>query len=430
MGTDGFDLIVTGAGMAGLTAAASVARRGGRVAVLEKAADFGGSARLSGGMVWTAADPALLRAECPLADERLIVALRDDLPRLLDCIAATGAAIEGEAAVLGYGRGRRVDLESYLSSCVDTVIRTGGLVLSRSQMYELIDDGGAIRGARSLVGGDFAEHRAPWTMLATGGFQANRELLRRHVHTNADHLVLRSNRASTGDGLMAGLAAGATLSPGMAGFYGHLVAWPARTWEPGVFALLSQYHSADAALVDINGQLIPQRGSDHVNTQQVLMAPDARAVLVMDSALKAAQSPPTSEKALIDRFEIGRENGANAASADTLANLGRAIDGFGFAGGRLAAAIETHNADRVNGWPIAAPPFYALEVRPAITFTHGGLRIDPSARVLDGGGSPIPGLLAAGADAGGVFDVGYGGGLAAAGVFGLRAADQVTLAVA
>ena len=60
---------------------------------------------------------------------------------------------------------------------------------------------------------------------------------------------------------MAGLAAGATLSPGMAGFYGHLVAWPARTWEPGVFALLSQYHSADAALVDINGQLIPQRGA-------------------------------------------------------------------------------------------------------------------------------------------------------------------------
>lgn len=414
--------------MAGLTAAASVARRGGRVAVLEKAAEFGGSARLSGGMVWTASDPSLLRSECPLADERLIVALRDDLPRLLDCIAETGANIESEAAVLGYGRGRRVDLESYLSACVDTVSRAGGLVLSRAQMYELIGEGGAVRGARSLFGGDYAEHRARWTMLATGGFQANRELLRRHVHANADHLVLRSNRASTGDGLVAGRAAGAALSPGMAGFYGHLVAWPARTWESGVFALLSQYHSAEAALVDVHGRLIPQRGSDHVNTQQVLAAPDARAVLVMDSVLKAAQSPPTSEKALIDRFEIGRKNGANAASAETLADLGRAIDAWGFAGSRLSAAIETHNADRANGRPVAAPPFYALEVRPAITFTHGGLRIDPSARVLDGSGSPIPGLLAAGADAGGVFDIGYGGGLAAAGVFGLRAADLVTMA--
>jgi hypothetical protein len=42
--------------------------------------------------------------------------------------------------------------------------------------------------------------------------------------------------------------------------------------------------------------------------------------------------------------------------------------------------------------------------------------------VLDEGGSPIPGLLAAGADAGGLYVRAYAGGLAAALVFGLRAA--------
>ena len=70
-------------------------------------------------------------------------------------------------------------------------------------------------------------------------------------------------------------------------------------------------------------------------------------------------------------------------------------------------------------------PFYALEVRAAITFTHGGLRVDADTHVLGLDGDPIPGLLAAGADAGGVHDGGYGGGLATAGVFGLRAADTV-----
>ena len=67
------------------------------------------------------------------------------------------------------------------------------------------------------------------------------------------------------------------------------------------------------------------------------------------------------------------------------------------------------------------PPFMAVEVQPAITFTHGGVRIDPSAQVLDSVSEPIPGLLAAGADGGGVFNRGYLGGLALATVFGLQA---------
>ena len=68
------------------------------------------------------------------------------------------------------------------------------------------------------------------------------------------------------------------------------------------------------------------------------------------------------------------------------------------------------------------PPYYIIEVIPAITFTFSGLRIDPQARVLDEAGEVIPGLLAAGADAGGVFNRAYAGGLACALVFGLQAA--------
>jgi len=68
------------------------------------------------------------------------------------------------------------------------------------------------------------------------------------------------------------------------------------------------------------------------------------------------------------------------------------------------------------------PPFYALIVHPAITFTFGGLTIDPGARVLRGDGTPVPGLFAAGSDAGGAFGHGYAGGLALAATFGITAA--------
>ena len=67
-----------------------------------------------------------------------------------------------------------------------------------------------------------------------------------------------------------------------------------------------------------------------------------------------------------------------------------------------------------------------IETVPAISFTFGGLAIDNRARVLDDAGAPIPGLLAAGADAGGVFNKAYAGGLAAALVFALRAARTAT----
>src|SRR5205814_2855552 len=78
--------------------------------------------------------------------------------------------------------------------------------------------------------------------------------------------------------------------------------------------------------------------------------------------------------------------------------------------------------------PIDRPPFYVIEAVPGITFTFGGLVIDDDAHVLDGGGRPIPGLLAAGADAGGVYTRAYAGGLAAALVFGLRAARTALVA--
>ena len=72
---------------------------------------------------------------------------------------------------------------------------------------------------------------------------------------------------------------------------------------------------------------------------------------------------------------------------------------------------------------LAEPPFLAVRVYAGVTHTIGGIRIDDRARVLDGDGAPIPGLYAAGADAGGIFTGGYGSGLAAALVFGRIAAE-------
>ena len=76
--------------------------------------------------------------------------------------------------------------------------------------------------------------------------------------------------------------------------------------------------------------------------------------------------------------------------------------------------------------PIDTPPFAGFAVTCGITFTFGGLRIDPSARVLDAEDRPMPGLYAAGELVGGLFYFNYAGGsgLMAGAVFGKIAGES------
>ena len=71
-------------------------------------------------------------------------------------------------------------------------------------------------------------------------------------------------------------------------------------------------------------------------------------------------------------------------------------------------------------WPLNRAPFYAIEVIPARHYTPGGLKIDEEARVLNKKDRPIPGLYAAGEVTGGVHGVKHltGNALTDAVVFG------------
>jgi predicted oxidoreductase len=106
---------------------------------------------------------------------------------------------------------------------------------------------------------------------------------------------------------------------------------------------------------------------------------------------------------------------------------------WGYDGARIGSAIDEINRSgrapvpdrRFDPAPLTEPPFYVVETRPAVTFPFTGLRIDVQARVLSADGRPVPGLYAAGADAGGLYRGAYAGGVAPAVVFGLAAADAV-----
>ena len=83
--------------------------------------------------------------------------------------------------------------------------------------------------------------------------------------------------------------------------------------------------------------------------------------------------------------------------------------------GRGSSAQDRHLGDPQNLpnpclAPLAAPPFYAVQLHPGALGTAGGLRADLDGRVLDWNGIPLPGLYAAGNCSATVFKDAYPGG--------------------
>ncbi len=86
-------MVVAGAGMAGLVAAAEARRLGAEPLLVERLDRPGGSMRLSSGVIWRHTDFARFRRECPGGDETLQRLVFDRLDEDLRWLEALGAPV-------------------------------------------------------------------------------------------------------------------------------------------------------------------------------------------------------------------------------------------------------------------------------------------------------------------------------------------------
>lgn len=430
------DLLIVGGGMAGMSAAGWAAERGARVIVVEKAAALGGSAVLSGGVLWTAASAAKM-ALYAAGDPALGKIVFDTYPEAIAWLRRRGVDMSPRMDVL-HGQGYQIDIHGHIRGCADLVEQHGGFVILETDTLELVrDDDGAVTGAHTRhADGDVMVHAAA-TILATGGFQASPELRARYIHPHARNMLLRSNPVSDGAGLRLGESAGGEVAGTNDRFYGHLVSEPMRWDDERLYVALSQYHSEHALLLNEAGlRFCDETFGDHTNTYETLVQPNARAICFWDARVHEnyATVPVVSVGEPLDKMQTAIANGGKGIVAPDLDAIAAFAAEQGFDGVQARATIEAFNHDARHGWekmdpprtedfrPIDKAPFYALVVHPAITFTFGGLTIDAGAHVLRADGSRVPGLFAAGSDAGGAFGRGYAGGLAMAMTFGITAA--------
>ena len=430
------DLLVIGGGMAGLTAGAWAARNGARVVVAERAPTLGGSATFAG-FVWTTPTFEALRAVNPGGDPELGRVLVDGFVDGVDWVRSVGADCGPAVTVLRYGRGHQVDTNGYIRACEQILRAAGAEVLTGARILSLITGDDAVRGAECvLADGTVRRIEARWTLLATGGFQADQELRAEHIHPQARGIALRSNPYSAGGGLRLGLSAGGMFGQAEAGFYGHLVPAGVPLADPALFTELALYYSEHGLLFNVNGErFTDETAADHLTTMALTGQPEARGLLVGDAVTYREWITGSYVEGIpaANTFEACRRRGARCAVADDVDEFELIPEDWGYPGPKIRDAIEAFNAAARDGSgvspsrefdprPLDQPPYYVIEAAPAITFSLGGLLIDREARVRGRLGGTVPGLLAAGSDVGGLYHGAYAGGLAAALIFGLTAA--------
>src|SRR4029079_13111313 len=212
-------------------------------------------------------------------------------------------------------------------------------------------------------------------VLATGGFQGDAGLVREHVTPEAQHLVLRANPWSSGDGLRLAREAGAAESAGLDQFYARNLAAAPQS-APEDFVPLAQVYAKHARVENLDGERYEAHTWSEIDVVQwTARQPGARArYVVRDEALG----------------ESVRER-----------TVGEVIEAAQAAG----APVEHRDGQTV------------VEVVAGITTTLGGIAVDSRGRAADG-------LWVAGADAGGISTGGWSSALASALVFGKIAAED------
>ena len=434
------DVVVAGSGIGGITAALSAQEKGANVIVLEKADQTGGSAAVSGGTVWCARDlDTWLRVQPggdPALGEALIINYREGIDWLKD----QGVELEDKTEMTPYKFPAILyqflpDSRTAMDYLAGIFMERGGTILTKTSLRKLIQDKeGEVCGAIALGAKGFVEIAAAAVVLATGGFQASPELRGRYLGRWADRVIVRGNPHSSGDGFLAALEVGAGSAGPFSRFYGHLVPAAPAVVDLSNFVSVKPDFAEYTILVNLNGERFEDEFlGDEVVVHALVHQPQATAILIFDEEIRLKRAaPPPSSAPSADRINCIRDAGGEILEAETLEALANLIAGkWKVNRGRFLETISSYNeACRSGGssslFPtksggletITTPPFYAIRFLPGATFTYGGARVNERAEVLDSSDGLIKGLYAAGADAGGVYTLGYTGGLSLGLAFG------------
>ena len=435
------DLVVVGAGTAGLPAAIEAAGQGLRVAVIEKADRIGGTLWRSWGQL-SAGGTSLQRAKGILdtpdlhfddvmriskntADPMLVRLAVDHAPASVEWLMASGFDMDPDApAVLHFhepylvartywGRKAGLSVLDVLAPAFEKAC-AGSVTLELNTELVSLRTEGVDRVAGVTVrrpDGTLHDIDARVVILTSGGYAGNPDLFPQL--TAGSPLAGPASPGADGSGIVAAVGVGGrvrgqerflptyggVLKAGSTWETVHLDDYPSLTpqsrqpWEIHVNARGERFVAEDAPSVD-------------VRENALLDQPDLKFWVVYDEAIRRAAPPlfPTWTEEELDGAFAGH---TSFAKAGDLAELAEAT---GMDPGLLARTVADYNSAVASGKdefgrtnlpaPIAEAPFYAVLNHGSTLKSPAGLEVDSQLRVL-GAEGPFENLWAAGEVIGG-----------------------------
>ena len=436
------DVIVIGAGMAGLTAAVRASELGANVLVFEQMPKVGGSAAVAGGSIVGA--ETIIEKEAGIEDS--VDLLYADFPRLggegnfnpevaRKFAERAGTAVDWLDTYVGVNFGERsptygsyeplnVNRVHFAVPADGDVSRSSGkggsgfimalmnkldgfidagtaCLLLETQVTDILIEDGAIVGVVASVNGESREFRAPSTVIATGGYGHNEAWLKEFNFTN----VATSTPASaTGSGYDFARKAGAVFT-GMDFCTAYGGAIPVTGFTKSLAANL--YTNPGPIWVGLDGERFTDetKADSKVRSDAWTAAKENKVFVVYTEdvinpempMITGAQDPAAKLAELV-------EEGKYVFKADTVAELAAKA---GIDADALVKTVETYNADCAAGKDsvfgreselraMDKGPYYAIMTIPYVLITSGGPRINADAQMINEAGEAIPGAYLAG----------------------------------
>ena len=269
-------------------------------------------------------------------------------------------------------------------------------------------------------------------LIATGGFERNEAMRQRYQRAPVGTEWTTGSAGNTGDGIIAGEAAGAALDLMDDAWWG-----PSIPLSGGPYFCLAERSLPGCILVNGAGQRFVNESAPYVDAVHAMYDAHSpgnphipalagvRSALPQqlrvrrDAAAQAAAAPVVPGGRGVPGAGPGRPGRQIGVDAGALAKTVARFNEFAEAGqdedfGRGASAYDRYYGDprcrpNPNLAPLDQPPFYAAKIVPGDLGTKGGLRTDERARVLRPDGTAIPGLYAAGNASASVMGHSYAG---------------------
>ena len=467
-----YDIVVVGAGNAAFCAALAAAESGKKVLMLERAPEneSGGNSRFTAGLMRVAyrgvddlkrAIPDLSAEEIARTDfgtyteEQFL----DDMGRVTEyrcdpdltetLVKQSLATVEwmrskGVRFTAAWGRqafniGGRFKFWGGLTveavgggpglvEALTNIARKNGIEIRyQARAIELVTDDSGVVGLKTKYQGKTQTLSARAVVLAAGGFQADPEQRVRYLGPGWELAKVRGTKYDTGDGIRMALAAGAAPAGNWSGC--HAVAWERNAPEFGDLTVGDQFqkHSYPWGIyLNAEGKRFVDEGADFRNYtyakygRVILQQPGQFAWQIFDAKVKAQLRDEYRIKQVtrrvgntLEELVSKLEDTNQPATLEEIRQYNAAVQtdiafNPNVKDGRCTKNLKINKSNWAN--TLDTPPFEAYAVTCGITFSFGGLKINPQAQVISSDGAPIPGLYAAGELVGGIFWFNYPGG--------------------